>query len=114
MWWKRWNSILTQADSTDDEMPGTIADGSDESSTESMVQRLRRRLSLIWHDEADVVWHRDAGAAEGVVRNLASRIGAVPEGEVQGGFKGGSRGVQGGFKGGSAERPSDLVICRTR
>ena len=74
---------LTQADSTDDEMPGTIADGSDESSTGSMVQRPRRRLSLIWHEEAaDVVWHRDAGAAEGVVRNLASRIGAVPEGEV--------------------------------
>ena len=73
---------LTHADSSDDVMQGTLVDGSDESSTESVVQRPRRRLTLIWHEEADVVWHRDARAAEGVVMILASRIGAVPEGEI--------------------------------
>ena len=73
---------LTNADSGDDAMQGTIVDGSDESSTESVVRRPRRRLCLTWHEETDLIWHRDARAAEGVVRNLASRIGAVPEGEI--------------------------------
>ena len=73
---------LTNSDSGDDAMQGTIVDGSDESSTESVVRRPRRRLSLTWHEETDLIWHRDARAVEGVVRNLASRIGAVLEGEI--------------------------------
>ena len=69
----------TRADSCsgdDIEMAATIAEGSAESSTGSVVNRPRWRLSSVWREDgaADVVWHRDARAAEGVAR----RPGLVP------------------------------------
>ena len=74
---------LTRADSSIDDgevQEATMVDFSDESSTESVVQRRQRRLHLVWRGEDEVVWHRDVRAAEGVVQNLAARIGFVPAG----------------------------------
>ena len=57
---------LTQADSTDGEMPAPIV-------ARTTVQRPPRQLSSVWREgAADLVCNHDARAAEGVGRNLGS------------------------------------------
>ena len=59
-----------------------IADASDEevSDTESEEVRPRQRLRLTWNSSPNSQGHRDARAAENIVRELAGRIGPIPEG----------------------------------